>query len=209
MSGICFHYLSLKLMNPTNTPPPLGDDTNVRLADKLIETASSENARHAGYGALLVFFAFWTTPWVVLKRSLQNLAEWGQARSLPSSQSELPVLTYLTITGRQFAHLLWLVVCVVAAIWQLFGGGQSYGYNFGAAFLGFVAGLAAGYFGQYLVGFWCESLSIAIRIANDIQKLASAFRSPGAPLAGVQVQPLQVPSSQTKAASDTVNPTIP
>jgi hypothetical protein len=186
-------------MNPTNQTPA-GGDPNVRLADKVIETASSENARHAGYGALLVFFAFWTTPWVVLKRSVQNLAEWGKARALPSAQSELPVLTYLTITGRPFAHLLWLVVSIIVSLWQLLGGGQQryYGYSFSQAFLGFLACLAAGYFGQYVVGLWCESMSIAIRIANDIQQLAARFAPKGRTTDSALPKQTPSPTSQNK-----------
>jgi hypothetical protein len=172
-------------MNPTIPNQTPASDPNTRLADKVIATASSNTTRHAGYGALLVFFAFWTTPWTVLKRSVQNLAEWGKARSLPTAQSELPVLTYLTIIGRPFMHLLWLAGSVIVALWRLCGGGQGgyYGYSFGTAFLGFLACLAAGYFGQYLVGFWCESISIGIRIANNIQQLADCFSPKDKPVA--------------------------
>ena len=89
-------------------------DVNVMAAERMVSTIKDLPVGDALFGALLVFFSFWTTPACVLRRSILNLAEWGKNRALPTSESELPVLTYSTIVGRPAAHLLWFARLLTA-----------------------------------------------------------------------------------------------
>jgi len=127
-------------------------------------------------GILLIVVSFFTTPFTVLVRACMNLAEWGKARRLPTAESEIPVLTYFTVVGRPLAHVLWLCVLFIAGIVMLFSGGifapRYYGYSFGSAFGTMLLCWLAAYFGQLVVGLICESGSVLVRMANDVNKIA-------------------------------------
>ncbi|MBK8477066.1 MAG: DUF4339 domain-containing protein [Opitutaceae bacterium] len=149
-------------------------DVNALAAERMLSSMKELPVGDALFGALLVFFSFWTTPATVLRRSILNLAEWGRNRALPTSESELPVLTYSTIVGRPTAHLLWFACFWLGGFYWFIAGGGSYygGFNIVSAILSLLGSWAVAYFGQYIVGFLYESLSIMIRVANDVSKLA-------------------------------------
>lgn len=161
---------------PTSTqsqiPAPEPDATAI-VADKVVNSVKSLPIGDALVGILLIVVSFFTTPFTVLVRACTNLAEWGKARRLPTSESEIPVLTYLTIVGRPLAHVLWFLFLFLGGIVVLFTGSPlSHYYNFGEAIVMMLLCWLLAYFGQLLVGLICESGSVLVRMANDINKIA-------------------------------------
>ena len=140
-------------------------DATTIVADKVMNSVKSMPIGDILIGILLILISFFTTPFTVLVRACKNLAEWGDSRHLPTSESEIPVLTYFTIVGRPLAHVMWLVILVIAGIVLPFIFGVV-----GIVLLP-VCWLVA-YFGQLLVGLFCESGSVLIRMANDVNKIA-------------------------------------
>ena len=166
--------------SPTSPAANAAPDASAVMAEKVVQTVKSMPIGDMLIGTLLVFLSFFTTPFAVLSRSFSNLAEWGSARRLPTSDSELPVLTYFTIVGRPLAHVAWLVVWFLIGIVSLFSGGMSLtssreifpSYNFGKAIAGMAICWLIAYFGQLVVGWIVESVSVVVRLANDVNKIA-------------------------------------
>jgi hypothetical protein len=158
------------------TPAPASADPSALMAERVVSSMRSMPIGDALFGILLILVSFFTTPYTVLVRACTNLAEWGQARRLPTSESEIPVLTYFTIVGRPLAHVLWLCGFFIAGIVMLFTGGifqnRYYGYSFGSALGMMLLCWLVAYFGQLVVGLLCESGSVLIRMANDVNKIA-------------------------------------
>lgn len=153
---------------PTSTlsrvPAPEPDATAI-VADKVMSSVKSMPIGDILIGILLILISFFTTPFTVLLRACKNLAEWGESRHLPTSESEIPVLTYFTIVGRPLAHVMWLVIFVIAGIVMPFIAGVMSIALLPACWL-------VAYFGQLLVGLFCESGSVLVRMANDVNKIA-------------------------------------
>lgn len=146
---------------PSQVPAPEQDATAI-VADKVVSSVKSLPIGDALIGILLIVVSFFTTPFTVLVRACNNLAEWGKARRLPTAESEIPVLTYFTVVGRPLAHVLWLFGCFIAGIVMLFTG----------AIIMLPLFWLAAYFGQLVVGLVCESGSVLVRMANDVNKIA-------------------------------------
>ena len=125
-------------------------------------------------GLLLAFLGGLTLPWTVLAGAARELAAWGKQRLLPSSASDLPVLTFYVVVMRNFVLVLSAVWTVVASVLQVFGVFSRFSYRWdaveclgGAALI-----LIAGYFSLALTALIFEIFAVGVRIANDIKKIA-------------------------------------
>lgn len=128
-------------------------------------------------GLLLAFLGGLTLPWSVLAGAARELAVWGKQRLLPSSASDLPVLTFNVIVMRNFTLVLWTVVFLVASMLQLFGvwhvwSRYSYRWDPAMAIAGAAGILIQGYFMIAAIAMVFEILAVSVRIANDIKKIA-------------------------------------
>lgn len=132
------------------------------------------------FGLLLSLLSWLTLPSTVLTSAARELADWGRLRILPSASSDLPVLTFLVVILRNASLVISFTVCVICAVLSIFGVGPFYhgslwtnsSWNAGYAFGGFVIGMLVAYFGQLAVALWFEMLSIGVRIANDVKRIA-------------------------------------
>jgi hypothetical protein len=132
------------------------------------------------FGLLLAVLNCLTLPARVLTGAARELAQWGRERTLPLATSDVPVLTYLVIVLRNVTLVVTFAVVTLLAVLALFGAGPLYrygGYGYGgwnawAAFGGFLGGMLAAYFGSLLIALWFELLSITVRIANDVKRIA-------------------------------------
>lgn len=128
-------------------------------------------------GLLLAFLGSLTLPWSVLAGAARELAVWGRERLLPSSASDLPVLTFYVVVMRNFTLVLSAVGTVFMALLQLFGvfnafAGHSYHYNPVTAIAGAAGTLIGGYFALAAIALVFEIFAVGVRIANDIKKIA-------------------------------------
>jgi len=131
------------------------------------------------FGLLLALMGTLTLPWMVISGAARELAQWGKQRVLPTSSSDLPVLTFYVVVMRNFTLVLWAVFFVIAATLQLFGLLSSLfdpfhrgGWSPAAAIGGAIALLVIGYTSVVVLAFLFEGLSVGVRIANDIKKIA-------------------------------------
>jgi hypothetical protein len=133
------------------------------------------------FGMLLSLVSWLTLPATVLSSAARELADWGRQKTLPTAASDLPVLTFLVIVLRNLTLVLFFTILVICSVLCLFGAGplckgrMLYGdssWNAFFAFGGFVCGMLSAYFGQLVIAFWFELLSIGVRIANDVKGLA-------------------------------------
>ena len=129
------------------------------------------------FGLLLAFMGWLTLPWTVIAGAAGELSLWGRQRVLPSSSSDLPVLTFYVIVMRNFTLLLWVALVIVAAFLQLagqtpFGGFRRGGWDPVIAIGGAIGLVINGYFLVLLIAFLFEALAVGVRIANDIKKIA-------------------------------------
>ncbi len=128
------------------------------------------------FGMLLAILGWLTLPWTVLANAARELAEWGKQRLLPSSSSDLPVLTFYMIVMRNLTLVLWAIIAPFCSCLSLFGVGPFYrgyyGWNLGAAVGGFLGGLVFSYFMLLGIAVLFETLAVGVRMANDIKRIA-------------------------------------
>jgi len=123
------------------------------------------------FGLLLVVVEIFVLPWRLIKGAAGTLASWGSSRILPTSQSDLPVVTFITVVLRPAVHMLltvigWLGV-IGFSIYQMCSRNGSVSDGFRTL----IGGLVAVYFANLLVGLIFDSISIAIQMANSLKNI--------------------------------------
>jgi len=123
------------------------------------------------FGLLLVIVEIFVLPWRLISRSATTLASWGSSRILPTSQSDLPVATFITVVLRPAVHILltvigWLGV-VIYSIYLMCSRNSS--VSDGIKML--VVGFPTVYFANLLVGAIFDVISIGIQMANSLRNI--------------------------------------
>jgi hypothetical protein len=122
---------------------------------------------------LLILLQFFTMPWSLLRKAAHDLTEWGRRRMLPSARSELPVLTFLMVVLRPAVHLVCTLAFLLVGLFTLFHR---------SGFMGMERGLTErifsclgiwllGYFSNVVIGFFFDSISVFVQMANSLKKL--------------------------------------
>jgi hypothetical protein len=124
------------------------------------------------YGALLVLVEALILPCRVLMRALRDLSTWGQAGALPTSETDLPVLTYQVVVLRALVHLLISVGSVFAAVIYLVSPVFDHNTTILEAILGAISWLLGAYFLNLVVAAFYEIVGISIRLVNYVKKIA-------------------------------------
>ena len=153
------------------------------------------------FGLLLVIVEIFVLPWRLISRAAVTLATWGSSRILPTSQSELPVATFITVVLRPAVHMFLTVigglVIVGYSLYLIVGGisdsaahhrpahhqpasmfgdstSDSASAEHGSVLGGIrtlIGGLLAVYFANLLIGAIFDSLSIAVLMANSLRNI--------------------------------------
>jgi hypothetical protein len=130
------------------------------------------------FGVLLVIIESFILPGRVLWRALTDLSDWGRAGRLPTTETDLPVLTYQVVVVRAITHLLVTIGCLLLALGFLVSPifwhneYQSTASQWGAAIGGFIFWVLAAYFLNILVALIYELVGMSIRLINYVKRLA-------------------------------------
>lgn len=101
-------------------------------------------------------------PLAVLKLSGRDLARWGRLKRLPCEDSDLPVLTFLSIVLKPVAHFVVFLGGLGMGIFQL-------AVQREIVYASII--LLCCYLGQIVLSILFESVAITIRIANHLKNL--------------------------------------
>lgn len=104
-------------------------------------------------GLLLVILQVLMLPYRLILSSFESLGKWGRNGKLPSTDSEFPVITFITIDLKPFAIIF---VCVMAILLAIPSFGSS---------------LIVGYLLLPLVAYWFEILAMFVAAVNSLKKI--------------------------------------
>jgi hypothetical protein len=125
------------------------------------------------FALLLVILQFLVLPATVIRNALVDLSQWGKEGRLPSSVSEFPVLTFLVVVLRPFVIIVYLIV---ALLWLIIMAcaGSDYGMemSYGTRTFLLILGCIGVYFYTSVIALIYDLLSLGIRVANNVKKLA-------------------------------------
>jgi GYF domain 2 len=161
-----------------------GEQTS-EMAAKIAQQARSVGVALGRFkwGAFLSGFLFallqtLDLPYVLLKKAVTTLSDWGQSRMLPSAQSDVPVLTFLTVVMRPVVHVVYTVWALYKDFRFLFTGEISLAFipiNFaesvGERIGYFLLILLAVYFFNIAIGFVFDVWSVIVGIANSVKNI--------------------------------------
>jgi hypothetical protein len=119
------------------------------------------------FGLLLVLINVLTLPFHLLKRSAMSLANWGENRTLPTAQSDLPVLTFLIVVLRPVFHLLFTVLGVLGCLGYVLTSQQPPGEKVVILLL-VPVGI---YLFNFAIGFFFDCISVFIVMANSLKNI--------------------------------------
>jgi polyferredoxin len=123
------------------------------------------------FGLLLVIVEIFVLPWRLIKGAACTLASWGSSRRLPTSESSLPVATFITIVLRPAYHILLTVigglVVVVMSLHEMFSHEGSFIEGVGEL----IGGIVAIYFANFIVGAIFDWISILVQMANSLKNI--------------------------------------
>ena len=129
-------------------------------------------------GFVLIIIQVLTLPWVLIKGAAALVVEWGAKRELPTSQSEVPVLTFLTVVLRPLWVLLAVFFGVIICISSLFMD-RTYYWFWGSVsrtpvdrIAEFIVGIGGVYFGVILISFCFDLASLFIGMANSLKEMS-------------------------------------
>jgi hypothetical protein len=146
--------------------------TAAKLADKLSKGMGSADFGSFFFGVLLAFLGVFILPWQLIKQSFQNLSAWGRQKTLPTSQSDLPTCTFLTIVMRHFICFLYVLSSLYSMMDTLFGREASpIGFSTGNRFADFLVVTLGSYFGIIILHFIFEFFAVFIYMANSLKKI--------------------------------------
>ena len=125
------------------------------------------------FGILLVFLEYFILPWRLIKRSALTLASWGRSRILPTGQSDLPILTFITVLYRPIVHVLVTVIgilfVVVVGIITMFHHSDQDSFMHGMCIL--IVGPIAVYLVNFYIGLIFDVISIVVQMANSLRNI--------------------------------------
>lgn len=118
-------------------------------------------------GLVLACLSGFVLPWVVVRSAAKELSGWGKNRSLPSSESDLPVLTNVAVITRAYCIILIIPAGIIGGVIAAFlcEGAQI------PALAALAIGLLVAYIGPVIVSFFFESMGLLVRIANETKNL--------------------------------------
>jgi GYF domain 2 len=123
------------------------------------------------FGLLLVIVEIFVLPWRLIKGAACTLASWGSSRRLPTSQSDLPVATFITVVLRPAYHILLTVigglVVIAMSLYDMFSRDGS--FSEGVKIL--IGGIVAIYFANLIVGAIFDGMSILVQTANSLRNI--------------------------------------
>ena len=126
------------------------------------------------YGLFLVILQFLILPYTVIRKSLVDLTTWGKENRLPSSVSDLPILTFLAVVLRPPVIVLYLVFGTLGLLYVVIRGTDQYGSqtDIGTRIGIFIGGLIIIYFNSCVIALVFDLISVAIGMANNLRKIA-------------------------------------
>jgi hypothetical protein len=161
-----------------------------RKAQQMKTAISKFEFGYSIFGLLLVVVEYIVLPWRLISRSGATLVNWGHSRMLPSTQSNLPVLTFYTVVLRPAIHILVTVVGALAVVafsiylmldhpnqpatqlWRSITGSVSAEHgsvSTGIKFL--LEGLLQVYFINILIGGIFDFISMFVLMANSLRNI--------------------------------------
>lgn len=120
------------------------------------------------FALLMILIELWVMPARLFMRAMKDLSDWGASRRLPSSESEMPVVTYNCVVMRPVIHLLFTLIVFVIGASQLTGPS----WNRPPLWLVLLATPLLAYFGQIVVSLVFENLGLVVRTANNLATIA-------------------------------------
>lgn len=118
------------------------------------------------FGLLLVLIQGFILPYNLLKQAAATLSAWGKSKVLPTGQSDLPVLTFLTVVIRPAVHILFTACAFLFATvfaYEASGMGERLGI--------FIGLLILIYFANFYVGLVFDAVSCIVGIANGVKSI--------------------------------------
>jgi hypothetical protein len=115
---------------------------------------------------LMIILKQFTLPYELLRKSALDLTEWGSKRTLPSSRSDLPVMTFIVVVMRPLWHLILTVAGFLAGLAFLLDNGRLT-EKLPWCMLCWVAG----YFGNVVLGFFFDSAAVFVQMANSLKRI--------------------------------------
>jgi hypothetical protein len=130
------------------------------------------------FGLLLVLVQVFVLPYELLKKAGTTLSSWGKSKVLPTAQSDLPVLTFLTVVIRPAVHVIVTAWAFYKDCRFLFTGeislmflpihfAQSAGERVGY----FLLILILIYFANLYIGLAFDVISVVVGIANSVKNI--------------------------------------
>jgi len=157
----------------------LHSESVAKTAAATVEKVKSLQAQSATYswgdfmvGVLLVITCFLLIPWQLIKKSADDLCEWGRTNSLPTSLSDIPTLTALCIVPRPIAHFIWTLACPTTAIHSAFSCNYEPTTKLGIVTMG----ILMGYFGNIIVGLAFDCAIVSVSIANNLKQITQNLK---------------------------------
>lgn len=119
-------------------------------------TESHGSALSFMIGMLLVFIQIFVLPYRILLNSIKDLAKWGEAKKIPSSDSDFPVLTFVIVDFKPF-------LIVLFALWSVI-----------MVFFTFGISLVIGYLAIPFISYGFEIAALFISAANNLKRLSKS-----------------------------------
>lgn len=113
-------------------------------------------------GLWMIVLKVLTLPYELVFSAAKQVLQWGLSQQLPTEESDVPVLTFITVVCRPLAHLLYAVVGIIVAIVILAQG----------HLIGFLFALLAVYFAQIGIAIVFEFAGLVIMMANNIKTIS-------------------------------------
>ncbi len=151
------------ISNETEVRPHSGAEWQTwgefRLQNKDVNKA---NAFGFLMGIWTIVLKFFLLPFELVINAYKQVLSWGISGSLPTAESDVPVLTFITIVFRPVVHLLSVLCGILWAVWALVHGQIPV----------MIIALIQTYFAQIAIAIVFEIYSLLISIANNIKKMA-------------------------------------
>ena len=172
---------------PAAAAPPLARAEVAPPETRYPVSASREliSASAVLYGLLLVLIQYFILPYTLLVQALRDLSLWGRQHALPTTQSDTPVLTFVTVVLRPPTHVTITLGITALAVLELLDGirflltsnsfflfGQSRFELFLSLIGNLLGTVALAYLSNLFIAFFFEISAFFILLANNVRRIA-------------------------------------